>query len=86
MSAENTLTEWAKQTRLLPAQRTAVQLWAQENSYILFVQGELELAQPFPDGANSTMLNILGNAIFDVISLTKSPQVAAQEAIDALQQ
>ncbi|MCB8989076.1 MAG: extracellular solute-binding protein [Ardenticatenaceae bacterium] len=86
LSSDVNLAEWSYQTYLLPARRSAMHLWPQESAYVRFIQRELELAQAFPITANSTILNAIGNAVFDVVSLTKSPQVAAEEAVATLQQ
>lgn len=86
MSDETNLAEWSFPARFLPARRSALQLWPQDSTYVRFVQRELELAEAFPGSANSAILNAIGNAVFDVVSLTKSPQVAAEEAVATLQQ
>lgn len=86
MSSEANLSAWAYQAHLLPSRRAAMQLWPQENAYTRFAQRELELALAFPGAANSAIINAMGNAVFDVVSLTKSAQVAAEEAVAALQQ
>ena len=72
---------------MLPATRGALRQWpGADGGYGAFLQRELELAAAFPPAASSTLLTVMGNAVFDVVSLTKSPQVAAEEAIETLQQ
>jgi ABC-type glycerol-3-phosphate transport system substrate-binding protein len=73
------LGSWSAQSHTLPARRTAFEYWPEEEAYIRFVQEQLEAAEPYPAAAG-TLLTAFGNAVFDVISLAESPQVAAEQA------
>ncbi len=75
---------WSYQSKVLPAQRQAFLQWPANDPYAAFLQQELERAQAYPVSANDTIMNVLGNAVFDVISLAQSPQAAAQEAVTSL--
>lgn len=76
--------EWAYASNFLPARRSAFDIWPQDDDYVTFVQRQLSLAQPHPFTPNSDMMTVLGNALFDVVSLSKTPQTAAEEAAAAL--
>lgn len=80
------LGDWSYQNRSLPGRRAAFQQWPADDAYISFLQGQLEQAIPFPTAANSTMMTALSAAVYDVISLAQSPQVAAETAAAAVRQ
>lgn len=77
--------EWSYAAAVLPARRSAFEQWPGSDQYVAFIQDELERAVPFPGAANSTVMGALSAAVFDVVSLAKSPQVAAEEAAATLQ-
>jgi ABC-type glycerol-3-phosphate transport system substrate-binding protein len=79
------LGDWSYQSNVLPAGREAFTFWPADDPYITFLQQELERARANPLSSTSTIMVVLGNALFDVISLTTSPQAAAEEAVAALQ-
>jgi hypothetical protein len=70
----------------LPARRSAFSAWPADDVYGRFVQQELEQAAALPTEANATLINILRDALFNVISLATSPQLAAEAAAATLQQ
>jgi multiple sugar transport system substrate-binding protein len=74
------LGSWSAQSHTLPARRTAFDYWPQDEDYIRFIQEQLEAAAPYPLPATGTLLTALGNAVFDVVTLAASPQVAAEQA------
>ncbi len=82
---DNRLAEWSYQSGILPARQAAFALWPQDNPYVSFLGQELALARMFPAEANNTIMGILGNALVDVLSQTKTPQAAAEEAAATLQ-
>ncbi len=79
------LGEWSLQSNQLPARRQAFTIWPHDDAYLSFIHLELERAHPFPTAPDSPLMEALGNATFDVVSLAKSPQEAAGEAVTALQ-
>lgn len=79
------LAEWSYRSRLLPARRSALALWPIDDPFLPFIREELELAQPYPILSGGAIGQALSNAVFDVVSQTKSPQEAAEEAVAALQ-
>lgn len=84
LASDATMGEWTMVTAQLPARRSAFAYWTLEVAYQEFLHNQLELAQPFPAAANSTILTALGNAIFVVIDGSKTPEVAAAEAVAAV--
>lgn len=82
--------DWSWQSHTLPARRSAFNRWppgaadAAGGTYIIFLQQELERAQPFPAQASSGMMTALSDAVFDVISLQSAPQTAADAAAAAV--
>jgi hypothetical protein len=68
----------------LPARRSAFEQWPQDDAYLRFIQQELEIANPYPYHARGATLDAISIAVFDVLSLTKTPQLAAQDAIASL--
>ncbi|HEX6383549.1 MAG TPA: extracellular solute-binding protein [Anaerolineae bacterium] len=79
------LGEWSYQSDFLPARREAFASWPLDVPYLAFIEQELERAQPNPAGVNNMILATIGDAVFDVVSLTRPPQIAAEEAIAAVQ-
>lgn len=76
--------DWSVAATRLPARRAAFEQWPADDDYILFLQQQLESAEPYPMIARGALLNALGEALFDVLSLASSPEAAAQTAVDAL--
>lgn len=79
------LGNWSWQSQILPAMPAALDAWEEESLYADFAQAELQQAIPMPLALTSPILSILDNAVFDVISLSKTPAVAAAEAVAALE-
>jgi ABC-type glycerol-3-phosphate transport system substrate-binding protein len=86
LAAGPNLGDWSWQSRNLPARRLAFEQWPADDGYINFLQIQLEQAIPYPAAANSTVMTALNAAVYDVISLGQSPQVAAEEAAAAVQE
>ena len=86
LTQSENLGEWSLASNHLPSRRSALNSWPAEDDYVPFVQEQLLQADLHPLSANSRIMIALGNAVFDVVSLTKTPQVAAEEAILSLQE
>lgn len=84
--ASNQLGEWSYASNLLPARQAAFAFWPEDDPYVIFAREQLNRARAMPFSSTSTIMTALNNAVFDVITLTKTPQVAAEEAAAALQQ
>lgn len=79
------LGNWSWQSQILPAMPAALDAWEQETTYAAFAQAELQRAIPMPLTSANPIVAILENAVFDVISLNKTPAAAAAEAVAALE-
>jgi ABC-type glycerol-3-phosphate transport system substrate-binding protein len=79
------LSDWSGAARLLPARRSAFELWPADDPYFAFVQSELERAAPYPLVLDGRLSAIISDALFDVLSFSKTARDAAEDAIAALQ-
>jgi ABC-type glycerol-3-phosphate transport system substrate-binding protein len=77
--------EWNLASNYLPARREAFSVWPHDDAYLSFIHLELERAQPIPLKPNDPIMEALRDAVFAVVSLTKSPEEAAGEAMTAVQ-
>jgi ABC-type glycerol-3-phosphate transport system substrate-binding protein len=84
LSSSENMGQWSMEAQMLPSRRSAFEYW-ENDPYTTFLRLWLERALPFPEAANSEVMTALGTAVFDVITLAKSPQVAAEEAATSLQ-
>ncbi len=82
-TAEN-LAAWSRDSNILPARRDALQAWPDDDPYVGFVSQELERAQPLAVSPSSTLLTVLGDAVFQVASGSKTAQQAATDALSAM--
>lgn len=80
------LGEWSFQSQQLPARQGAFFFWPEDDPYVPFISTQLLAADAHPFLTDDPVMVALGDALFAVITATKTPQVAAQEAITSLQQ
>lgn len=78
------LGEWSNRSNFLPARQGAFFYWPADDNYVPFISDQLLRADAHPFAASHPVMVALGDAVFDVISLAKSPQLAAEDAIAAL--
>jgi maltose-binding protein MalE len=83
--ASDQLGEWSYASHYLPAQQAALAFWPQEDAYVAFAKEQLDRARAMPVSSSSSVMTALNNAVFDVVTLAKTPQVAAEEAAATLQ-
>ncbi len=81
LASETTMGNWSQVTAQLPTRRSAFAFWTLDPTYQSFLQAQLELAQPWPAAANSTVISALSEATFAVIEGSKTPDLAAEEAV-----
>ncbi|MBK8901669.1 MAG: extracellular solute-binding protein [Anaerolineaceae bacterium] len=79
------LGEWSYASHYLPARQSALAFWPDDDPYVPFAREQLNRARPMPISSTSSIMTVLNNAVFDVVTLAKTPQVAAEEAAAALQ-
>ena len=83
-TAEN-LGSWSLNSKLLPANPNAFAQWPEEDAFVPFADQELQRALNMPIRDNSSIMKALEDAVFDVVSLSKTPEEAAAEAVSTLQ-
>lgn len=81
----NELGEWSYASGYLPARQAAFAVWPEDDAYVRFLREQLDRARAMPVTGTSNIITILNNAVFDVVTLAKTPQIAAEEAVAALQ-
>ncbi len=88
LTQADNLGEWALASNHLPSRRSAVASWPSEleGDYVPFVQQQLLQAELHPLSEGDKIMTALGNAVFDVVSLSKTPQAAAEAALLSLQE
>lgn len=77
--------DWSLAASKLPARRTAFEQWPPNDPYFIFLQQELEFADPYPVAANTALLSLLSTAVVDVLTQAKPPLQAAEDSVAALQ-
>ncbi len=77
--------EWSSESGELPSRRSAFDSWPSGDNYTNYLRSQLEFARPFPKGASNPVMSALSEAVFDVVSQTKSPRSAAEDAAAQLQ-
>jgi hypothetical protein len=77
--------DWSLAASKLPGRRTAFEQWPTNNPYLIFLQQELEFADPYPVAANTALLSLLSTAVIDVLTQAKPPLQAAEDTVAALQ-
>lgn len=80
------LGQWSSASNIPPARRDALASWSRDLTYRNFLSGQLEVAQPFPISSNSQLMDVLGDAVLEVLTTSTSPQAIAEEAIATLRQ
>ncbi|GMQ77838.1 MAG: hypothetical protein BMS9Abin02_0329 [Anaerolineae bacterium] len=78
--------EWSSESGQLPSRKSAFDSWPAGDDYTDYLRSQLDFARPFPKGASNTVMSALSEAVFDVISQTKSPRLAAEDAAALLEQ
>lgn len=78
--------EWSANQALLPANQEALALWIQDDAYLAFLQTQLSVAEPNPLTAEPSLMLALQNGVFEVLSLAKLPNEAAQQIVDGITQ
>ena len=85
LAAGPNMGDWSLAASRLPARSSAFEQWPAGDDYIDFLQAQLaQAAAPYPPLARGAMLDALGSALFDVLSLASTPEAAAQQAVNAL--
>jgi ABC-type glycerol-3-phosphate transport system substrate-binding protein len=75
---------WSQGSSILPAQRDALAVWIGDDAYVGFIEQELGRARPLPVDSNSKLFTVIGDAVFQVVSGSKTAQEAADDAVAAM--
>ena len=78
------LASWSRDSNILPARRDALDAWPDQDPYVGFARQELERAEPLTVSSSSTVLTVLGDAVFQIVSGSKNAQQAAVDAVNAM--
>ena len=61
-------------------------LLSAQNSYYQFAGEEMDRAQPMPVSETSRVMDVLGDAVFQVLTTDTSPVLIAEQAAQSLRQ
>jgi ABC-type glycerol-3-phosphate transport system substrate-binding protein len=86
LTAPENLANWSARSHILPARRDAMTLLAAQNPYYQFASTESERALAMPVSATSRLLDVMGDAVFQVLTTDTPPLVIAEQALAALRQ
>lgn len=78
--------EWARQSQVLPASRSAAAALAGQDPYYAFAGQELERAEPMPGDGGGRLLDAIGAAVYQVLSTEADPRAVADETVARLRQ
>ncbi len=86
LTTPENLAIWSDQSHVLPAQREAMALLAEQSRYYQFAAVESERARALPVSETSRLMDVLGNAVFQALTTDTSAVLLAEEAALALRQ
>jgi ABC-type glycerol-3-phosphate transport system substrate-binding protein len=86
LASGTNLGEWSLLAGHLPARRSAYSQWPSNDPLTIYLQQASEHAHQFPKDATDQIMDALTTALVDVISLSKSPRSAAEDAVQVLDQ
>jgi ABC-type glycerol-3-phosphate transport system substrate-binding protein len=86
LTTPENLANWSARSHILPARRDAMALLAAQDPYYQFASLESERAQAMPVSETSRLLDVMGDAVFQVLTTDTPPLVIAEQAIAALRQ
>lgn len=80
------MADWTAQSHVLPTRRDVLAQLGEVDPYLQFAAEELERALPMPLAPNSRTMEVLGNAVFEVLATDRPPAEIAADAVAALRQ
>lgn len=86
LTAPDNLANWSSRSHVLPAHREAMDMMSSQDSFLEFAALELETAQPMPVLETSRLMDIMGDAVFQVLTSDISPALIAEQSAAALRQ
>jgi ABC-type glycerol-3-phosphate transport system substrate-binding protein len=86
LTQSDNLASWSSRSQILPAGREAMAVLADQDNYYLFTSREMERAEVLPISQSSRIFDVLGDAVFQVLTTETSPEILAETAVSALRQ
>lgn len=86
LTTPENLATWSRRNQMLPARREAMAVLAERNAYFEFAGAELERAALMPISESGRLLDVLGDAVFQVLATETAPATLAEDAAAALRQ
>lgn len=86
LSDVDNLAAWSAASQVLPARRDAVNQLADSDEYYAFVDRQMQRAGQMPIRENSRQMDVLGQAVFRVLTTDTPPATIAEEAVASLSQ
>lgn len=86
LTSDENMAAWSGRGQMLPARRGAMALLAAQNPYYQFAGEEMERARTMPVNEASRVMDVLGDAVFQVLTTDTSPVLIAEQAAQSLRQ
>lgn len=86
LTVPDNLANWSSRSNVLPANRTAMDLLSSQDPYLEFSAMEMERAQAMPVLETSRLMDVMGDAVFQVLTTETSPVLIAEQAVASLRQ
>ena len=80
------LANWGQRSQVLVAQRAAMEIMSEQNPYLQFASGQLELAKAMPVSETSRLMDVLGDAVFQLLTTDTPPEIIAEQTVATLRQ
>ncbi|MFN2117596.1 MAG: extracellular solute-binding protein [Candidatus Promineifilaceae bacterium] len=84
LTTPENLASWSQASDILPSRRDALDSWQDQGLYVGFIGQELERAEPLTLSPSSTLITVLKDAVFQVVSGSKTAQQAAIDAVNGM--
>ena len=86
LTLPDNLANWSERSQVLPAQRAAMEVLSSQNPYLQFTSEQLEIAKAMPVGETSRLMDVLGDAVFQLLTSDTAPELIAEQAVIAFRQ
>lgn len=86
LTTPENIANWSERSHVMPARRSAMTLLANANPYYRFLDEQSEMAEAMPISETSRVLDVIGDAVFQVLTTDSSPASIADQAVAALRQ
>ncbi len=77
---------WSGRSQVMPARRSAMALLAANDPYYGFLEEQSEVARAMPVNETSRVMDVIGDAVFQVLTTDSPPGTIAEQAVAALRQ